>query len=335
MKSGRGNSGQPFDRRSAILGAAAAGVLAAHPRRPAQSQENEAARGPTVWLDMNQAQLDDAYTNRVYAPNIDRVAEQIELRNARAKARLGPPRQFEYGPGDMESLDVYAPDRTDVPLFVYIHGGTWRFGTADQYAYLAEPFVQAGAAMALLDFAFVEQAENGLPTLVRQVRDAVAWLYRNAESIGADPRQIHVCGHSSGGHLAGMVLTTDWEGSYGLPPDIVRSGLCASGMYDLEPVRLSWRNSFLGLDDELVEALSPQRHIGYLSAPLIVAYGTYETPEFQRQARDFAAAVLAAGKPVQLIAGTGYNHFEVRDTLGNPFGLLGHAALAQMNLTPA
>jgi len=67
--------------------------------------------------------------------------------------------------------------------------------------------------------------------------------------------------------------------------------------------------------------------------PVIVAYGTLETPEFQRQSRDFSAAVKAAGKPVQLLVAEGHNHFEIPETLANPYGLLGRAVLAQMNLS--
>jgi len=78
-----------------------------------------------------------------------------------------------------------------------------------------------------------------------------------------------------------------------------------------------------------------QRHLDKLNAPLIVAYGTLETPEFQRQNREFAEAVKNAGKPVQLLVGQGYNHFEVWKTLANPYGLLGRAALAQMKLSVA
>jgi len=83
------------------------------------------------------------------------------------------------------------------------------------------------------------------------------------------------------------------------------------------------------------QALSPQRHLDQLTAPVIVAYGTLETPEFQRQSRDFAAAVQAGGKPVQLLVGEEYNHFEIIETLANPHGLLGRAALEQMKLMPA
>jgi arylformamidase len=104
-------------------------------------------------------------------------------------------------------------------------------------------------------------------------------------------------------------------------------------MYDLTPVRLTARNSYVAFDDATVAALSPIRHLDRLHAPVIVAYGTSETPEFQRQNREFAAAVENAGKKVRLLVGEYYNHFELPETLGNPYGLLGRAALDLMGLT--
>jgi hypothetical protein len=114
---------------------------------------------------------------------------------------------------------------------------------------------------------------------------------------------------------------------------IIKGGMCISGMYDLTPVRLSARNAYVAFDDATVAALSPIRYLDRLHAPLVVAYGTCETPEFQRQNREFAAAVKAVGKSVQLLVGENYNHFELPETLGNPYGLLGRAALDLMGLT--
>ena len=79
-------------------------------------------------------------------------------------------------------------------------------------------------------------------------------------------------------------------------------------------------------------ALSSQRHLDKLNAPVIIAYGTLETPEFQRQSRDFAAVVKAAGKPVELLVADGYNHFEIPETLASPYGLVGRATLDLMRL---
>jgi arylformamidase len=77
---------------------------------------------------------------------------------------------------------------------------------------------------------------------------------------------------------------------------------------------------------------STARHLDKIHTPLLVAYGSLDTPEFQRQSRDFAAALKAAGKTVETIRGENYNHFEFIETLANPYGALGRAALTEMNL---
>jgi hypothetical protein len=91
-----------------------------------------------------------------------------------------------------------------------------------------------------------------------QVRRAVAWVYRNARRFGGNPNRLYVSGHSSGAHLAGVVLTTDWKKDFNLPSNTVKGGLCCSGLFDLRPVRLSVRSEYITFDDEMEHALSPQ-----------------------------------------------------------------------------
>jgi arylformamidase len=289
-------------------------------------------KGSPVWLDLDQAELDAAYDQSAYAPNREQILARNVTNSEGVRARLGPPRRHAYGPTPIEGLDVYVTARADAPINVFIHGGAWRSGAARNYASPAEMFVHAGAHYVVPDFAAVQDVGGSLTPMADQVRRAVAWVYRNARAFGGDPGRLYVSGFSSGAHLAAVALTTDWVGDFGLPADVVKGGLCGSGMFDLKPVRLSARSRYVKFTDEMEEALSPQRHLDRLHAPLIVAHGTFETPEFQRQARDFAAAVEATGKPVRLVVGEGYNHFEMFETLANPYGLLGRAVLEQMGL---
>ena len=297
-----------------------------------QASTQPRIKGPLVWLDMDQQELDDAYDQSKYAANQQQIGRHRALMSEVARAHLGPPQRFSYGPTPIEGLDLYRTRRSDAPINIFIHGGAWRHGAASDNAYAAELFVNAGAHLVVLDFINVIDAGGDLMVLADQVRRAVAWVYQNAGLLGGDRDRIYVSGHSSGGHLAGVVVTTDWS-RYGVPADMIKGGLLCSGMYDLEPVRLSARSRYVAFADEIVQELSAQRHIDRLNCPIIVAHGTLETPEFQRQARDFAAAVKAAGKPVQFLVGEAYNHFEMSTTLGNPYGLLGRAVLAQMGLT--
>jgi arylformamidase len=250
-----------------------------------------------------------------------------------ARLRVGEPERVAYGQAEIERLDIYRTKRDAAPVFVFIHGGAWRSGRSKDFATPAEMFLAAGAHYVVPDFAWVQDVGGSLMVLADQVRRAIAWVYRNAVRFGIDATQLYVGGQSSGGHLAAVALTTDWTSDFGLPADIIKGGMCISGMYDLMPVGLSARNAYVAFDDATVAALSPIRHLDRLHAPVIVAYGTCETPEFQRQNCEFAAAVENADKKVQLLVAEHYNHFELPETLGNPYGLLGRAALDLMSLT--
>ena len=85
----------------------------------------------------------------------------------------------------------------------------------------------------------------------------------------------------------------------------------------------------------MTKNLSSQRHIGMSHTPLVITCGMVETPEVQRKSRNFFEAVRAAGKPVKIVAGTAYNHYETQETLGSPYGFMGRAALEMMNLSYA
>jgi arylformamidase len=288
-------------------------------------------KGPIVWLNMDQQELDDAYDQAVYAPNRDQLTKRRLANSAAALKRLGAPLRFAYGSTPIEGLDVYRCNTPNAPIAIFVHGGAWRSGAASEFTYLAEPFMHAGAHFAVLDFTNVDDAGGSLFPMVEQVRRAVGWIYRNAEKFGGDRNRLQLISHSSGSHLAGCVVTHDWAKD-GLPRDILKGAALSSGMYDLKPVRLSKRSKYVAFTDAMEADLSAMRHLDKLNTPLVLTYGTYETPEFQRQTRDFAAAVKAAGKPVELLVGEGYNHFEMLETLANPYGLLGRAVFKQMQL---
>ena len=168
--------------------------------------------------------------------------------------------------------------------------------------------------------------------MIEQVRRGVAWTAKNAASFGGDPNRVYVTGHSSGAHLGGCVLITDWEKDFSLPRDTVKGATLCSGMYDLKPARLSKRSDYVKFTDAVEDALSTQHHLDRIACPVTVLHGTLETPEFQRQTREFAAALKAAGKPVKLIVADGYNHFEIGETMNNPYGPFGRAVLEMMRL---
>jgi arylformamidase len=310
-------------RRSLLLGIGAA--TAAAQTTPAPLGPPPHKKGPKVYLDYDQVELDAAYDQTVYEPDIDQLAAKLHSDSDTVRKTLGVPRRVSYGPKEIEKLDIYRTTRPNAPVFIFLHGGRWRVAIANDYGFPAENFVRAGAHFVVPDFDWVQNVGGDLNVLAAQTKQAIEWVHSNAASFGADPNRIWIGGHSSGAHLAGVALTT-------LQPGIVKGGVLLSGMYDLKPVRLSSRGSYVKLDDATENALSPQRHIDRLHVPIVVMYGTRETPEFQRQSRDYAAAVKAAGKPIEVIVAENYVHMDSVASLANPYGLAGAAALKMMKL---
>jgi len=297
-------------------------------------QQNSTTRGPLVWRDMDQQALDDAYDQDVYAPNRPLIVKRRIAASERARQILGPPQRVAYGPSEYERLDIFrAPQAKGerAPVNVFVHGGAWRRNKGPDYHLQAEPLIRTGAHCLIADFINVEQAGGDLFPMYEQVRRAIAWAWHNTDSFGGDRERFYISAHSSGSHLTACVLTRGWR-EEGLPQNFCKGALLLSGMYDLQAVRRSKRSSYVKFTDAMVEALSSQRHLDGLHTPLVLAYGSQETPEFQRQTREFFAAVQAANKPAELIVGEAYNHFELLETLANPYGLIGRALLRQMRL---
>jgi arylformamidase len=285
-----------------------------------------------VFLDYDQKALDDAYDQAVYAPNRDQLVARAARRSEIVREILGEPLRLAYGPGPNEKLEVYRCPKPGAPVNVYIHGGAWRSGSARDHAYPAEMLVRAGAHLVVPDFDNVTQTGGSLFAMADQVCRAVAWTYRNAAQFGGDPGRLYVSGRSSGAHLGGVAAITDWARDFGLPRDAVKGYTLTSGMYDLRGPRLSKRASYVKFTDEMEEALSPQRHVERIVAPVALVYGSHETPEFKRQSQEFHAALKKAGKPAELVLAEGYNHFELGESIADPFSPAGRVLLAQMKL---
>jgi arylformamidase len=226
-------------------------------------------------------------------------------------------------------MDIFPATRTAAgalsPVHVHLHGGRWRILSKDETAIIAPTFVEAGIAFVTLNFSLIPKVR--LPQMIEQLRKAIAWVYANAASFGGDANRIHLSGHSSGAHLAGVLLTTDWK-ARGLPENVIKSGLLLSGMYDMRPVMLSERASYVKLSEAEVLDLSAILHVERINAPLTLGYGSNETPEFQRHPQAFAETLRAAGKPVSVFKVDGANHYEMLREFTDANTPLARAALA-------
>jgi arylformamidase len=282
-----------------------------------------------IYRDFDQAALDHQYNARATVADIEPFLERYAAISRHMRETLPCRLDLAYGPSPAERLDLF-PAGAGAPLFVFFHGGYWRMLGKGDSAFMAGAFTQPGAAVAVIDYALAPAAT--LDEIVRQCRAAIAWLYGHAAGLGCDPERIHIGGSSAGGHLVGMCLAGGWHDALGVPETVIKGALALSGLFDLEPVRLSNVNDWIRLDAAAARRNSPVHHIPRHGCPLIVSHGGSESDEFKRQTAIYAAAWRDAGHAVSVVDMAQCNHFDIALALADPDSPLTGAMFDQMGL---
>jgi len=290
------------------------------------------ASAAKVYLDYTQQELDDAFEQALWAPNFEALRRDNKERCGEMRRKL---EHFElrYGPGAEETFEVMPAAKSDAPVLLFVHGGRWRPQPDNAFVYFADTVVNAGATFVAARFSTLDPSRSPtrMPDMIAELRRAVIWLSQNAQSFGGDPTRLHVIGHSSGAHLTGVLLTTDWK-ALGGPEIPLKGGTCVSGMYELRPVLLSARSAYVKLSPAEEDALSSIRHLDRVRCPILVAYGDCESPEFRRQGREFAAALRTRGLASEELILPGLNHFEGIRSMLDRNSPLARAVRRQMGL---
>lgn len=282
---------------------------------------------PAAWYDAQ-------YHTRAAIPEHPQILKYWADASAATRARLGGRLDLRYGPGPNETLDFFAPagrpPAAGAPLLVHIHGGFWRALDKRDHSFVAEPFVAAGAAVALPNYALAPAVS--LEQIVLQLVRCMAWLWREAGALGVDRRRIAVVGHSAGGHLAAMLLACRWPVvDAALPEQPWRGALALSGLYELEPLRHA---PFLAPDLKLSAESALQLSPAWMPAPagpLLALVGADESAEFQRQNALIRARWGAAAVPVCATV-PGRHHMNVLHELADPAARAHGLALGLLGL---
>ena len=197
----------------------------------------------------------------------------------------------------------------NAPLLIFIHGGYWRALSSKEFAGIALGLQPLGITSVLINYALCPAVT--IDEITRQTRAALAWVLQHIHEHGGDPTRVGVGGHSAGGHLGAMCLQTAWDTDYGLPRDPLKAGLLFSGLYELEPLRYSYLQPMIQLDDGIIRRQSPTPNLRACPTPTRVIWGGQESGEFARQSTGYRDAAVALGNPVELSAIDGADHFTV------------------------
>lgn len=266
----------------------------------------------TRYRGMDRAALDAAYDNTAAVANSAALLADFDARSAQMRETRPQHLDLRYGPAERNRIDYFAapPTTRPGPILIFIHGGYWQMRAKETFSFLAAGPLAHGIHVALPGYTLAPAMT--LDGIVAEIRAAIRWIAQHAAEFGGDPARIMVSGWSAGGHLTAMVIDEP----------AVKGGLAISGIFDLEPIRLNYLNTKLGLDADAVQRLSPLLHLPARCAPLILACGTDELPELQRQSEVYATARARDGLPGRLLRLPHHNHFTILEELARPDGML-------------
>ena len=259
------------------------------------------------WRAMSQQDRDLGLNNSVaVAGSADMVAGWERL-SADMRARHAGHLDLRYGPRERNRIDfLKAVDGG--PTLLFIHGGYWQMRAKEVFTLMAGGPMAHGINVALIGYTLAPDAT--LDEIVAEIHRGLDFLVEQLPRLGGDPRRIVVSGWSAGGHLTAMALSHPH----------VKAGMAISGIYDLEPIRHSYLNVKLGLDEAASRRNSPMMQAGGPMKPLSLVAGSAELPLLRQQSADFAGHRAKYGLPVTYEEIPGANHFTIMNELMSPAG---------------
>jgi arylformamidase len=259
------------------------------------------------WRTMSQQDRDLGLNNGVAVPASADIVAGWDKRSAEMRARYSGHLDLRYGPRERNRID-FLKAADGGPTLLFIHGGYWQTRAKETFTVFAGGPMAHGINVALIGYTLAPDAT--LDEIVAEIHAGLDFLAAQLPDLGGDPDRIVVSGWSAGGHLTSMALSHPH----------VKAGMAISGIYDLEPIRHSYLNVKLALDEAMSQRNSPMTQGGGALKPLSLVVGSGELPLLRKQTSDFAGRRAKYGLPVTYEEIPGADHFSIMDELMSPTG---------------
>jgi len=259
------------------------------------------------WRGMSQHDRDLGLNNSVAVAGSGAMVDGWDTRSAEMRAQHPDHLDLRYGPRERNRIDfLRAADKA--PTLVFIHGGYWQMRAKEAFTLFAAGPMAHGINVALIGYTLAPEAT--LEEIVAEIHQGIDYLAGQLPTLGGDPNRMVASGWSAGGHLTAMALSNPH----------VKGGVAISGIFDLEPIRHSYLNVKLKLDEAMSRRNSPMLQAGGPLKPLSLVAGSAELPLLRKQTADFAGHRSKYGLPVTYEEIPGANHFTIMDELLSPTG---------------
>ena len=275
-------------------------------------------------------ELEFHFNPQVSVPDYPQLSAERRQKSQTVRAKFRSWLDVPYGDTPRQVMDIFPAGSTLAPVLLYVHGGYWRGGSKEDNCNFADLFTQRGVTVAVMEYDLCPQVT--VTDIVREVRCAVSWTYRNISRYGGDPARLYIAGHSAGAHLVAMTLAHDWE-KEGLPRSFISGAVATSGVYDLDIVMRVSVNAEIRMTPELAKENSPFLHPPRPICPIVVGVGGAEPEGWQRMSRDFFRLCKEQGLAAEYLVVPGANHYSMSSHMADPNSPLTEAIFRMIDRT--
>ena len=258
------------------------------------------------WRKLNQEALDRGLNNSAAVAGSGDMVEGWGKLSAEMRARHSAHLNLQYGPRERNRID-FLKAAPDAPTLLFIHGGYWQMRAKEFFTMFASGPMAHGINFALIGYTLAPEAT--LEQIVAEIHTGIDYLAGRLPELGADAKRLVASGWSAGGHLTAMAMRNQH----------IKGGVAISGIYDLEPIRQSYLNAKLGLDEPMSKRNSPML-LTHAVKPMALVVGDAELPLLRKQTAEFAGYRANHGLPVIYEEIPGANHFTIMDQMASPTG---------------
>jgi len=281
-----------------------------------------------IYKQYDQAALDRQYNNRLHVPDFARHLERWEILSRQTEKEFPVIKDIPYGTLPREQLDIYPSQQHYVKTLIFIHGGYWHKSGKEDVQFIAKAFRDYGITTVLINYPLAPAVS--VDQISVSCREAFHWVCQNIAAYHGDPGELYIAGHSAGGHLAAMLLATDWK-HFNLMTDVIKGVCTISGLFNLIPISLSELNQVLNMDTEMALRNSPVQLLPATQCPLSIVVGSNETDEFLDQSKELYAC-WKESIPVEIEQIQGLNHYSIVEAMLDQESYLHQAILRLMKI---
>jgi len=277
-----------------------------------------------IYKQYNQEQLDNQYNNRFQVPDFATYLERWDKLSEQARKKHAYIKDLQYGDHARECLDIFPSNKSNATVLVFIHGGYWQLFDKTKFHFIAEAFLLHNITTVLINYPLAPDAT--MDEIVASCYKAMIWLRQNLADFNADPNDVYIAGHSAGAHLAAMLMNKQWADEM---PHFIKGICLLSGLFNLIPIQISYRNESLRMNKEIAIRNSPVELMPAQICPLLITVGATETEEFKDQSRQLYNKCKSKAASIELMELQGLNHFSILDALVDENALL-HKAIFRL-----